>query len=292
MVTFYRRLPKFEYLSPNTINEALSMLSQHRDKVCIMAGGTDLVPKLKSRETKLPEYILDLKNIPSLDYIRYNDSLDLNIGPLVTIRSVEKSKEIKDNYNILLQAAQSMASVQVRNRGTVAGNICSAVPSADMAPALLVLGAKMEIVSSNGRRIVNLEDFFTGSKTTAIKNDELLTEIQVPVVPPGSKGVYYKLSPRSAMDLAVVGVAVFGILEDEVCHDIRIGLGAVSPTPVRARQAEELLKGQRVSSELIDSVAEAAATGCCPISDHRASAEYRTEMVKVLVKRGIQQLGV
>ena len=290
MVTFYRRLPRLDYLSPKTIDEVLSTLSQFKGKAKVMAGGTDIVPKLKRREIKAPEYIIDLKGVPNLDYIKHDEDGGLSLGALVTIRAVESSPVIREKFSVLFHAAQSMASNQVRNRGTVAGNICNAVPSADTAPALLTLEAKLKLISQRGERTVNIEDFFTGPSETVLADDEILQEIQVPNLPPQGRGVYLKLTPRRSMDLAIVGVAVVAVPENGVCRDIRIALGAVSPTPVRVREAEAIIKGQRLSDDVIERAAQMAAEGCCPISDHRASAEYRTEMVKVLVRRAINQV--
>ena len=289
MVTFYRRLPKFDYLAPKTIEEALSMLSQHKGKAKVIAGGTDLVPKMKRREIKPAEYIIDLKGIPDLDYIKYDEGRGLRFGALTTIHAIETSPIIQEKFDVLAQAAYSMASTQVRNRGTVAGNICNAVPSADTAPALLTLEASLKLVSQKGEKMVNIEDFFTGPSETILTDEELLQEIQVPNLPPHSKGIYLKLAPRRAMDLAIVGVGVVVTLEDGLCKDIRIALGAVAPTPIRARRAEETIKGQRFNDEVIEKTAQITAEECRPINDHRASAEYRREMVKVLVKRAINQ---
>ncbi len=291
MVTFYRRLPKFDYLCPHTVDEALSLLSRYKGRARLIAGGTDLIPKLKRRAVKAPEYIIDLKGIPELDYIRYDGDSGLTIGALATIADVEKSSVIKEKYNILFQAAESMASPQVRHRGTIAGNICNAVPSADAAPALLVLDAEVRLASKKGERTVKIADFFKGPSETVLKPDELLVEIHIPDFPEGSTGRYIKLSPRRAMDLATVGVAVVMIQEDGICRDMRIALGAVSPTPIRAGVAEEMARGKKLDAGLIERVAEAAATRCRPISDHRASAEYRTDMVKVLTNRAITELG-
>jgi len=289
MVTFYRRLPKFEYLAPKTVDEALSLLSRYKGRAQIIAGGTDVVPKLKRREIEAPEYIIDLKGIPNLDYTRYDEGSGLSLGALATIRTVENSLIIKGNFSVLSQAAASMASPQVRNRGTIAGNICNAVPSADTAPPLLTLEARLKLASQKGESIVNIEDFFTGTGETVLTDEELLLEIQVPTLPLNSKGKYLKLAPRRAMDLAIVGVAVVVTHEDGFCKDIRIALGAVSPTPVRVRNAEAIIKGKQLNDQLIERVAQVASEECCPISDHRASAEYRAEMVKVLTKRAINE---
>jgi CO/xanthine dehydrogenase FAD-binding subunit len=288
MTTFYRRLPKFNYLAPTTLDEALSLLAQHKGGAKVIAGGTDLIPKLKRREIRAPEYVIDLKGIPGLDKIKPNGS-SLTIGALATIGAVESSSQIQQKFAILAQAAQSMASPQVRNRGTIAGNICNAVPSADSAPALLTLGAKLKIISQKGERTVGIEGFFTGPNQTTLTDDEILAEIQLPAMPPNSQGVYLKLSPRRAMDLAMVGVAVVATIKNGVCQDIHIALGAVAPTPIRAKKAEAILKGQKFDDALIEKAAKAAAGEAKPIDDHRASAEYRRDMVEVLVRRAIKQ---
>jgi CO/xanthine dehydrogenase FAD-binding subunit len=289
MVTFYRRLPKFNYLAPRTIGETLSLLSQYKGGAKIMAGGTDLVPKLKRREVKAPEYVIDLKGVPNLDYIKYEEDNGLKLGALTTIRAVATSAIIQDKFSILFQAANSMACVQVRNRGTLAGNICNAVPSADTAPALLTLAAKVKLISLKGERFVNVEDFFVGPGETVLNDDEILGEIQVPSLPPQSRGVYLKLTPRRSMDLAIVGVAVVLIPDEGICKDIRIALGAVSPTPIRAKKAETAIRGHPLQDGVVEKAARVAAEECHPISDHRASAEYRTEMVRVLAKRAIKK---
>jgi CO/xanthine dehydrogenase FAD-binding subunit len=289
MVTFHRRLPKFDYLQPNTIEEALSLLSQYKGRAKLMAGGTDLLPKLKEREIETPEVIIDLKMLPDLGSIEYDEVDGLKLGALVTIQSVETSPIVQERFGILFQAVESMASAQVRNRGTIAGNLCNAVPSADTAPALLTLEARVKLTSQKGERIVNIEDFFIGPGETVLTNEEILKEIHVPNLPPHSRGRYLKLSPRRSMDLAVVGVATVVIVEDQICEDIRIALGAVAPTPIRAKQAENVARGQKLSDEVIARAARVASEECSPIDDHRASAEYRCNMVEVLTKRAIQQ---
>ena len=289
MVTFYRRLPRFEYLTPKTIAEALSLLSQYKERAKVIAGGTDAVPQLKRREIKVPQYIIDLKGIPGLDYIKYDEVGGLALGALATIHAVETSSIIQEKFSILFQAAQSMASPQVRNRGTIVGNICNAVPSADTATALLTLEARLRLISQQGERMINVEEFFTGPNRTVLAAEEILREIQIPGLPPHAKGIYLKLTPRRAMDLAIVGVAVVVIPKDGLCNDIRIALGAVAPTPIRAKRAESILKGQKFDDKAIEKAAQTAAEESKPIDDHRASAEYRREMVKILTRRAINQ---
>ncbi len=290
MVTFYRRLPNFDYVKPKRIEEVLNILGNNQDgKVKVYAGGTDLIPRLKGRLVSAPELLVDLKGIPDLDYVTYDEREGLRIGALATIDSVANSPIVKEKFPILSQAANSIASTQVQNRGTIAGNICNAVPSADSAPALLVLGAELLCMSKKGERTLKISEFFRGPNETALNSDEILKEIQVPHMPEYGRGVYIKLSPRTRMDLAVVGVAAIVAAEGEVFGDIRIGLGAVAPTPMRAQKAEDLLMGARIDDEIIRTAAKTASDESKPIDDHRASAQYRRMMVEVLVKRAVGQ---
>ena len=291
MVTFYRRLPKIDYIRPSGIDEALDLLSNSDNgKYRVYAGGTDVIPKLKNRIMNPPEAIIDLKGIPDLDYIDYDERNGLRIGALATIRSVETSPIVRKKYPVLHQAANSIASIQVRNRGTIAGNICNAVPSADSAPALLALEAKLLCVRNKGERVLMIDEFFKGPNITALHPDELLKEIRIPPLTENCRGVYIKLSPRTKMDLAVVSVAILGSIKNGLFKNIRIGLGAVAPTPIRAKKTEELLEGAKPDDETIFNAAKKASFESKPIDDHRASAEYRKLMVEVLVKRAINQI--
>ncbi len=290
MALFYRRLPRCEYAAPHTLDEALELLAAQGEKVKLLAGGTDLIPQLKKRKTSVPACLLDLKRITGLDGVSFGHESGLSIGALATIRTIAESPGPKEHFPALVQAARSMASPQVRNRGTFVGNICNAVPSADSAPPLLALGARVLIRGSKGARTVPLEEFFTGPSKTVLEPDEVVTEIAVPDPAPGTRQVYLKLGARHSMDLAIVGVGIAGRCEDGVCKDVRIGLGAVAPTPVRAPVAEEMLRGQRVTADLIEEAARHAVTQCSPIDDHRASQEYRCEMIYVLTKRALTQI--
>ncbi len=291
MTLFYRRLPRFNYLAPATVEEALSFLAAHKGKARLLAGGTDLVPQLKRREITIPEYVIDLKGIAELKEIVYDEAKGLTIGALATITAIEQSAGVRRHFPILAQAALLMASPQVRNRGTFVGNICNAAASADSAPALLVLQTTVQIKGPGGDRILPLAEFFTGPGTTALQADEMVTAIRLPAQPRGERGVYLKLSPRHSMDLAVVGVAASGTCENGLCSEIRIGLGAVAPTPIRAGAAEAVLAGQAVTPELIDRAAQSAVNECSPRKDsHRASPEYRRDMVYVMTRRAINQV--
>lgn len=290
MVTFYRRMPKFDYVRAKSMEEALRLLNTHETgKVKVYAGGTDIIPKVKARVVPVPDLLMDLKGVPDMDYIVPDDADGLRIGALASIYSVAHSPLVKEKVPILSQAARSIASIQVQNRGTLAGNICNAVPSADSAPALLCVGAKVAAVSPRGEREIAIEEFFEGPNKTVLAPDELVKEIRIPAQPEDAKGVYIKLSPRSRMDLAVVGVAVQTRKAEETVPDIRIGLGAVAPTPIRAVKAEEILKGKRISDDAISEASQKAAEESAPIDDHRASAKYRRMMVEVLVDRALRQ---
>jgi carbon-monoxide dehydrogenase medium subunit len=289
MALFYRRLPRFEYVLPRTVEEAVAFLAGHGDGAKVLAGGTDLVPQLKGREIGA-RYVVDLKAIPGLDTISYDERFGLRIGALATINAIAESALVRDHFPVLVQAASVMASPQVRNMGTFAGNICSAVPSADSAPGLLALEAGVRIRGSGGERTVAIDRFFIGPRTTVLAGDEVVVEISVRKPVAGSRGVYLKLSPRHSMDLAIVGVAVMGRGEGGVCEDVKIGLGAVAPTPTRAPMAEEMLKGKRITPELIEEAARNVITQCSPIDDHRASMEYRCDMVYVMARRALTQV--
>jgi carbon-monoxide dehydrogenase medium subunit len=273
---------RFELLQPTTIAEALSLLAKYQEKCEVIAGGTDLVVRMREKVIK-PGYVIDINNIPGLSYVNCDEKQGLKIGALTTIRSLEKSKGIKTTYPVISQAAAQLGSIAIRNVGTVGGNLCNAAPSAEMAPALIGLSARVKVIGSGGERVVPLENFFTGPNSTILKPDELLTEIQVPLLSPNSKGIYLKHGIRGSMDLGIVGVAVIMTMAptDDMCQDIRIVLGAVAPTPMRARNAEEILRGKRVDDVLVSKSVQAASQEARPISDVRASAEYRREMIRV-----------
>jgi CO/xanthine dehydrogenase FAD-binding subunit len=289
VVTFYRRLPRMDYLKPSNLRETLELLDEDREARCLVyAGGTDVIPKLRARLIKPPKVLLDLKGIKELDFISYDEKTGLRIGALATISSVVEAEPVEKNYPALFQGAKSIASTHIQNRGTIAGNICNAVPSADSAPALLCLDAKVVCVSKGSKRTVQLDHFFIGPNKTSLGPGEIVREIRVPPVTAGTRGSYIKLCPRSRMDLAVVGVAVVVRKDNGAFGDIRIGLGAVAPTPLRAKRAEERLRGEVVNEKAILKAAKLAAQECEPIDDHRASAMYRRMMVEVLVKRAIR----
>ena len=203
---FIRRLPKFDYHAPSTVAEALDHLSQYGDKGKVIAGGTDLLLSMKKRETT-PEHLISLKEIEALKGITYDDAGGIKIGALTTIGEIERSGIVREKFSPLYDAVKVMAAQQVRNLGTIGGNLCSAAPSADTAPPLMVLGASLKLTGTITERIMPVEDFFKGPGETALKPEEILTEILIPNLIENSGGAYIKLMRRNAMDLALVGVA-------------------------------------------------------------------------------------
>ncbi|MBA7653404.1 Carbon monoxide dehydrogenase medium chain [subsurface metagenome] len=280
---------RFNYLEPASIEEAVSLLGKYDGKVRVIAGGTDLMVQMKDRALK-PEHVVDIEYIPGLDFINYGDTEGLRIGALTTIRTLEKSAVLQERYPVISQAAGLLGSVAIRNVATIGGNLCNAAPSADTAPALIGLSAKAKIIGKDGERVVPFEEFFIGPGETVLKRGELLAEVQVPVPLPDTRGVYLKHS-RSSIDLATVGVVVIMTLgSGGLCQEVKVVLGAVAPTPIRAKRAEVLLKGTNITPPLIKEAAQAASEEAQPITDVRASAEYRREMVKLLTRRVIEQL--
>lgn len=279
----------FEYHVPETLDEALSLLAKYGEEARPIAGGTDLIPKIKSGVLDF-SHLVSLKNIEQLRKISIcPEDGSLHLGCCATIRETEAFPGVKENWPALFQAMHSMANTQVRNRGTVSGNICNAVPSCENGPALIVYDAKVVLKSSTGERIVPITDFFTGVLKTCIQPNELLTEIIIPRPAEGCSSVYYKYALRKALDLAMVGVASCVLVEDGVVKDAKLGLGAVAIVPKRAYNAEAHIIGKKLTEELIMEAAEIASQqDCKPISDIRATAEYRREMVRLHVRDALR----
>ncbi len=301
-------MKKFDYFKPNTLEEALNLFAKYAGKAKWIAGGTDVIVMIKQK-TMAPDVLISLRGIPGLDQIKFNGSL--SIGAMVTHRAIEKSEIIRKNFSALTDATDYLGSVQIRNVATIGGNICTAAPSADTATPLLVFGAQVRIKNPKEERTVPIEEFFKGPGETVLKPGELVQELLIPTLLPNTGSAYYKLQRRLALDLPILGVSVMLSLdknkvtcsdmlctaspissvlhrmeEDEiVCKEVRIALGVVAPTPLRAVKAETLLRGKKLSDELLEEVAEAAANEAQPRDTVRGEAWYRRDMIKVLVKR-------
>ncbi len=279
----------FEYCAPHSLTEALSILDNQKEKAKVLAGGTDLLVQMKEGRVH-PAVIVDMKNIPELNCLECDKDGTLHIGAAVSLSKIIAFPTVIQKFDMFHQACSLIGSAQIKNRATAGGNICNAAPSADAPPPLLCLGAKAISAKAGGTRTVPLESFFCGPGQTILAFNEILVELEVPAPPALSAGCYLRHTPREEMDIAVVGVASFLVLaNDNRCREARIALGAVAPTPIRATKAESVLRGKAFSAGLVRQAAKAASDESRPISDIRASAEHRREMVEALTRSALTQ---
>jgi carbon-monoxide dehydrogenase medium subunit len=276
----------FEYLAPATIEEAVEMLG--RDGARPMAGGTDLLLYLRDGLIA-PSYLVDL-NCLGLSYVRETSGW-VRIGATTTFGEIIGSEIAQRKLSALVEGAAHVGVVQTKNMATVGGNLCSAVPSADSVPPLLALGAQLQVANPDGGRVVPAEEFFTGPKQTVLGPHEILVEIRIPAPPARTGSNFQKVGRRKALTLAVVNAAASVSLaaDGATVEQVRIALGAVAPTPLRARAAEAVLQGQAISEDLIKEAAGVASKEIRPIDDLRAPAQYRRDVSQVLVKRALQE---
>jgi CO/xanthine dehydrogenase FAD-binding subunit len=275
----------FEYLKPKSIDEAISLHQSHGEKARYVAGATDVMVKIKEGKI-VSQYLISLKHIQDLDEIRYENG-ELRIGALVTHRALEQSAIIAKEFPIIQDAVKNIGSVQVRNVATIGGNIVNAVPSADGAIPLIALGAQVRLMGPKGERSMALEDIFIGPGQTLLEPGEILVEFVIPKLPPHTGGAYWKHTRRAAMELPILGVAVLMSFDDQIktCTGATIGLGVLAPTPMRARNAEAILRGKKLSDEILTKAGKAAAEECKARDSVRGEAWYRRAMVEVLVPR-------
>ena len=286
----FRNLPKFEFLSPKSIKEAISLLAKYGPKAKVIAGGTDLISEMRWGEWR-PQYVLGLSQISGLDEIQFDKTTGLKIGAACTIGEIERSRIIGAYYPLLAQAASVLGSMEIRNRATVGGNLCTAAPSADMPPSLLVLNATAVIATQKGEKVVALEDFFTGPKRTVLNHDEMLVRLEIPLMEPNSAGEYIKFGRRNAMEIAMIGVAALITLENgnNTCKAARLALATAAPTPIRSKEAEKVLTGNKLVREIIELAAETASNESSPRTSWRTTEEYRRDLIRVLTGRAIQK---
>ncbi len=273
----------YEYHEPQSLAEATSLLAAYGENARVLAGGTDLIVQMR-KGVLLPQHLINIKKIPGLDRITVNEDT-IDIGAAVTLNEAEKFLAAYPEYAVLGQAMHSVASVQIRHRATLAGNLCNASPAADTAPALVVLGAKVKLHGTHGDRLVAVEKFFAGPRKTVLLNGEVVSAVVLPRLSPQAKSVFLRKARRPSVDLATVNVAAFS---DQT--SFRLALGAVAPTVIRVRTAEELIKHEGLSPATIDKAAELARQAAKPISDIRGSAAYRLELVATLTERALSAL--
>ncbi|MDA4111167.1 MAG: xanthine dehydrogenase family protein subunit M [Thaumarchaeota archaeon] len=276
---------KFDYYSPTSINEAIQLLHDNEDSK-VLAGGQSLLALMKLR-LAAPSALVDISKLQEMSYVR-EDKDYLGIGALTIHDIIEHNQTIKKKFTLLTDAASKIGDQQIRNVGTIGGSSCHADPAADLPTALSAVNAHFVIRSGKGQRIVPATEFFVDLFQTAVGHDEVLSEIRLPYLPPRSGSGYIKHSRREG-DFAIVGTGVVLTMGDgNVCKDIRIALGAVSATPLRAKSAEEYLKGKTLDDKNIADAAEIANEGADPPSDMHGSKEYRMEMIKVFTRRTVK----
>jgi 4-hydroxybenzoyl-CoA reductase subunit beta len=324
------RLPDFQYVEPKSIQEACLFLKDHSQESKIMGGGTDLLPSMKERILK-PKYVVYLGAIPNLDRIEFDEHLGLRIGALVKLRSLERSRVVLERYPLIAQTASEVGSVQLRQMGTVGGNLsldtrcyyynqsdfwrkcrptcikmggekcnaisggkkCFAVFSGDLAPALIALGSKITLVSSKGERRLPLSDFYTGdgAKPLAIKPDEILIGVDVPMVPKDAFSVYFKYRIRRSVDFPLASVATMLIFgrEKKVCHEAKVVIGAVNTRPEELKEIDGLLRGKEFTSSLIEEASSLAFKMAKPVANAASSPSYRKKIIKIFIEKALRQ---
>ena len=281
----------FAYFDPESIDEVVRLLRE-KENCELIAGGTDLLVNIK-QELSSPDALISFRKIKEMKTIKKETNGSLTIGAATPLSKVVTSPEVRNFQIAISNAAEKVGSKQIRNRGTIGGNICNASPAADTAPILLALEAKAKIESQDGKRVVPMTEFFLGPGNTALQRGEVLTALVIPTEAANFQCAYLKLGVRKALEIPIVGVAVAVKTVDGRCEIARIALGAVGPTPMRSSRAERLVTGADLT-ENTEAIAEEAARlameECSPITDIRASKEYRRDMVGIIVKRAIKQI--
>lgn len=277
----------FEYLRPKTVPEAIALLQQHGEDAKILSGGQSLIPMMKLRLAR-PGYLIDINRISGLAHIKEEGGY-LKIGGLTREAELEASPVVRSKYPIIIDTAHVIADPQVRNLATVGGNLAHGDPANDHPATMLALGAQVVATGPKGERVIPIENFFLSLFSTALTQGEILTEIRIPIPPPRSGGAYFKLE-RKVGDFATAAVAAQVTLDaNGVCQKVGIGLTNVGPTPVKARKAEDFLRGKKLDEASIKQAAQLAADESEPSADLRGPVEYKKGLVKELAKRALSR---
>ncbi len=288
-MSYLRRLPKFEYLAPRTAEDVCVLLASHAGEARLLAGGTDLILQMRRRETT-PGFVIGLKGVADLAFIREQADGGLAIGAMTTIESLLSSPLVRKKYGVLCETAAGIGGPELRHVATVGGNLAGALPCADFPPALITLGAKVKLKSQQGERLVPLEDFFPEFGKTVAGPGELLTEIQLPSVLSFSGGAYLKFHDRHSMDMTTLGVSAF-VTRDEggrVFRDVKIALASSAPVPLRAKKAEAVLRGRAFAEEALEEAGSMACEEADPRSSWRATRDFRLELIRTWTKRAVR----
>ena len=282
------RLSHFDFHAPATVEEAIDLLKSKGKEARLMAGGTDLLVKMRHAGLKATA-VISLNRIGGLNRIDFDKQKGLTIGATALLADVASHPDILEHYPTVAEAARGTANAQIRNMGTVIGNLCNASPSADNAPMLLAMGAVVHIQGPSGSRTLPLDQFFKGPGLTALDPFEIVTAVHTPLPPSHSGTAYISLSARGKLDCTAVGAGVFLTVTGEKCQDLRLFIGACGPTPMRAQSAEEKVRGMELTDAVMVAAGIAASAETRPITDVRASADYRAKMVAVLTRRVLQK---
>lgn len=279
-------LPRFEYHEPTTLEEALKLLSELGGNAKVLAGGTDLLVRMKQKVDR-PAHVISLARVPGLNEITPRNGHGISIGAGTSAAALSRHELLWDRFTPLASAASRLGSPMIRNRATIGGNLVTARPAADMPPACMVLNATVKLKSRSNERDVPVIEFFQGPGETVIEPNELMVSVNIETPAPWTGGAYIKLAARKTLEISLVNVAALLTLQspDGPIAEARIALGAVAPTPVRAYAAEELLIAGKPSEELFQKAGEVGVGMCSPITDHRGTMEYRCMMIEVLTKR-------
>jgi xanthine dehydrogenase iron-sulfur cluster and FAD-binding subunit A len=277
------------YFNVHTVDAALAYLAEYQERARIIAGGTDILIEMERGQRPDVDVLIDISRVPGLDAIRL-DSDEISLGPLVTHNHIVDSDLIKQRALPLALACWEVGAPQIRNRATIAGNLITASPANDTITPLVALDAKVHLASLDGKRTVRLKDFYVGLRQHVMRPDELMTGISFPALGTAERGIFLKLGLRQAQAISVINTAVVLHMDGEVVRQARIALGSVAPTIIRAETAEQALTGKPLTTESINRAAKLAAATPSPIDDVRGTADYRTEMLKVMVARGLRTL--
>jgi carbon-monoxide dehydrogenase medium subunit len=281
---------EFQYFKPESLPEAISLAAKYGPEATLLAGGTDLIVQMK-RKIKTPTCVINLKGISELNGIMFSQEKGLFVGPLVTHYTLGEHPVIFEKYSLLAEAARLVGTHQIRERGTLGGNICNGSPAADTIPPLLCLEAKLKLQKSGKETITPIEDFFEGPQKTKLEPDEILTEIQLPPLERHTGGAYVKLGVRKSLEIAVVGVAALVTLDKDkkICLKAKIALASVAPIPLLCQKAEAILLRKEMGEPIINQAAKSAQEEAAPITDVRGTAKYRREMIYIVAKRALNE---
>ena len=281
------RLHRFKYCAPEEQEEVLFELDQDGEKAALMAGGTDLVPLMKQRSL-LPERLINIKRVPELAGIEMDG--EIRIGAVTSIRDIQTSPILGRSYPILQQVASEIGYTQIRNIGTIGGNISNASPAADFAPALMILDGTVECASLGGTRSMPVKDFFLGPGQTVLQKNEMVTRFRIPCLEKPASFAFIKIPSRSSKGLAVSSVALMVRVGDGRVQEARIAAGAMGPTPIRCFRTEQMLVGEKITRDLVKNVSAAVLREMAPISDVRASKEYREHIFRVITGEALSEV--